>query len=59
MFLLRRIQADFRAREKILAERKAFLAANPPKPKDVTIRFWDRKLRAEFLSAKPSDKKGQ
>ncbi len=30
------------AREKARAERKAFLLANPPKPEDVTIRFWKR-----------------
>ena len=38
----KRMEADFRAREKALAERKAFLTANPPKPKDVMIRFWKR-----------------
>lgn len=30
------------AREKAHAARKAFLLANPPKPKDVTICFWKR-----------------
>ena len=30
------------AREKAYAERKAYLLANPQKPKDVVIRFWQR-----------------
>jgi hypothetical protein len=30
------------AREKAREERRAFLLANPPKPKDVTIHFWKR-----------------
>jgi hypothetical protein len=30
------------AREKAHAERKAYLLANPPKPKDVTMHFWKR-----------------
>jgi hypothetical protein len=38
-----RMEAAFHAREKAYAERKAFLLANPPKPEDVTIRFWKRK----------------
>jgi hypothetical protein len=30
------------AREKADAERRAYLLANPPKPKDVTVHFWKR-----------------
>lgn len=30
------------AREKAYAERHAYLLANPPKPKDVTVHFWKR-----------------
>jgi hypothetical protein len=41
-----RMEAAHHAREKNLAERKAYLLANPPKPKDVTIRVW-RRNRAE------------
>jgi hypothetical protein len=37
-----RIEVAYHAREKALAERKAYLLANPPKPKDVTIRVWSR-----------------
>ena len=48
-----RMEADFRAREKALAERKAFLAANPPKPKDVTIRFWNRDSPATTSTKRP------
>lgn len=35
-----RMEAAYHAREKTQAERRAYLLANPPKPKDVTIRFW-------------------
>jgi hypothetical protein len=38
-----RMEAAFHSREKSHAERKASLLANPPVPKDVTIRFWNRK----------------
>lgn len=38
-----RMETDFLAREKARAERRVWLLANPPKPKDVTIRFWRRK----------------
>ena len=48
-----RMEADFRAREKALAERKAFLAANPPKPKDVTIRFWKRDSNTTTSTKRP------
>jgi hypothetical protein len=37
-----RIERECRTRERARAERKAFLLANPPKPEDVTIRFWNR-----------------
>jgi hypothetical protein len=30
------------AREKAYEERRAYLLANPPKPKDVTVHFWKR-----------------
>jgi hypothetical protein len=39
----KRMEADFLAREKAHEERKAYLLANPTKPKDVTIRVWNRK----------------
>jgi hypothetical protein len=44
-----RLEAAFHAREKAYAERRAFLIANPPKPKDLVIRFWrgDRTENAE------------
>lgn len=37
-----RMEAAFHARQKARAERKAYLLANPPAPKDVTISFWER-----------------
>ena len=37
-----RLAEAYRERIKAYDERKAFLIANPPKPKDVTIRFWKR-----------------
>lgn len=37
-----RMEDAYHAREKARAERKAYLLANPPVPKDVTIRFWNR-----------------
>jgi hypothetical protein len=37
-----RMELAYHAREKAQAERKAYLLANPPKPKDVTIQFWKR-----------------
>ena len=37
-----RMKAAHHAREKALAERRAYLLANPPQPQDVTIRFWNR-----------------
>lgn len=37
-----RMESAYHAREKAQAERKAYLLANPQKPKDVTIRFWKR-----------------
>lgn len=40
----KRMQMAYQARMKANEERKAFLLANPPAPKDVTIRFWKRKL---------------
>lgn len=35
-----RMKAAYEARVKAYEERKEFLLANPPKPKDVTIRYW-------------------
>jgi hypothetical protein len=37
-----RMAAACAAREQASAARKAYLLANPPKPKDVTIHFWKR-----------------
>lgn len=37
-----RMAAACAAREQAHEERRAFLLANPPKPKDVTIHFWKR-----------------
>lgn len=37
-----KLKDQYFAREKARAERKAFLLANPPKPKDVTVRVWRR-----------------
>ena len=37
-----RMEEAYHARIKAYAERKAYLLANPTKPKDVTIRFWNR-----------------
>jgi hypothetical protein len=41
-----RMEAAYHARVLARAERKAYLLANPPKPEDVVIRFWDRKESA-------------
>ncbi len=37
-----RMEAAYHARIKAYEERKAYLLANPPKPKDVKIQFWKR-----------------
>ena len=37
-----RMAAAAAAREKAYEEQKAYLLANPPKPKDVTVHFWKR-----------------
>lgn len=37
-----RMEEAYHARIKAEDERRAYLLANPPKPKDVTIRVWDR-----------------
>ncbi len=37
-----RMEDAYRAREKAFRDRKKYLLANPPVPKDVTIRFWKR-----------------
>ena len=37
-----RMEAAYHARIKAYEERKAYLLANPPKPKDVTVQFWKR-----------------
>ena len=37
-----KMEAAYHAREKARAERKAYLLENPPKPSDVTVRFWNR-----------------
>ena len=46
-----RMEEAYHAREKARAERKAYLLANPPVPKDVTIRFWNRENVNETPSA--------
>ncbi len=38
----KRLEEANRKRTKAYEDRKAYLLANPPKPKDVTIRFWNR-----------------
>jgi len=37
-----RMEEAYHARIKAYEDRKAYLLANPPKPKDVTIQFWSR-----------------
>jgi len=37
-----RMAAAYHARVKADADRRAYLLANPPKPENVTVRFWDR-----------------
>jgi hypothetical protein len=37
-----RMKAAYHARMKAQAARRAYLLANPPKPEDVTIQFWER-----------------
>jgi hypothetical protein len=37
-----RMKLAFHAREKAQAERKAFLLAHPPAPRDVSVQFWKR-----------------
>lgn len=37
-----RMEAAYRAREKAEAEQRAHFLSHPPKPRDVTIRFWKR-----------------
>ncbi len=37
-----RMEEAYHAREKAYAERHAYLLANPPKPEDIVIRFWQR-----------------
>jgi hypothetical protein len=38
----KRLAEAHRKRTQAYEERKAYLLANPPKPKDVTVRFWNR-----------------
>lgn len=45
-----RMEDAYHARIKAYEERKAFLLANPPKPKDVTLRFWHRENKAAELN---------
>jgi hypothetical protein len=42
-----RMAADVAAREKAEQERREYLLAHPPKPKDVTVHFWQRNTAAE------------
>ncbi len=37
-----RMEEAYHAREKARAKRKAYLLANPPKPEDIVIKFWER-----------------
>jgi hypothetical protein len=37
-----RMEEAYHARVQARAERKAYLLANPPKPEDLTVRFWKR-----------------
>lgn len=37
-----RMEVAFHAREKAYVERHDYLLANPPKPEDIVIRFWQR-----------------
>ena len=37
-----RMKEAYHAREKARADRKAYLLANPPKPEDIVIKFWQR-----------------
>jgi hypothetical protein len=48
-----RMKQAFFAREKALEAKKAALLANPPKPLDVTIRFWQRPEPAAQESQQP------
>lgn len=45
-----RMEEAWRARETARAARNAYLLANPPKPEDVTIRFWKGPSRATLPS---------
>jgi hypothetical protein len=37
-----RMEAAYHARIKAREERKAYLLANPPKPEDIVVKFWER-----------------
>lgn len=53
-----RMEQAYHARIKAYEERKAYLLANPPKPKDVTIRFWNReggKTASETIQPESND----
>jgi hypothetical protein len=54
-----RMEEAYHAREKAREERKAYLLANPPKPNDVTVRFWKRNRPvAKAASAKETQEGG-
>ena len=53
----KRMEAAFHAREKAYAERKAYLLANPTKPKDVTVSFWRKPTRTNAAPTKQPQKK--
>lgn len=53
-----RMAEAFIARVKARAKRKAWLLANPPVPKDVTIRFWERN-RASSADRKQLEGEGE
>ena len=47
----RRMEAAFYARQRASAKRKAELIANPPKPEDITITFWERTPKSSKLQS--------
>ena len=55
----KRMEAAFHAREKAYAERKAYLLANPTKPKDVTVSFWRKPTRPTAAPTKTTVEKSR
>lgn len=50
-----RLAAAYEAREKARIEREAYLKANPPQPKDVTLRFWTGKGRSRKVETQTEE----